>query len=136
MGENIISLDPGKYKTGIAVVNITGDLLDRRVVKTEEAAQAAHELCSKYSAGLFLIGKGGPGRSLEKKIASMNPDQHIIFVNEKGSSLEARKVYWKLNKPRGLFRLVPRGLLTPPVPVDDYAALIIALRYLKPELSR
>jgi hypothetical protein len=50
-------------------------------------------------------------------------------VREKGTTLEARNLYWNLHPPKGWLRLVPQSLIVPPRDVDDLAAWAIALRY-------
>ena len=37
--------------------------------------------------------------------------------------------YWREHPPRGLMRLIPVTMQVPPVPVDDYVAVILAERY-------
>ena len=49
-------------------------------------------------------------------------------VEEYGTTLEAREIYWRLHAPRGLMKLVPTSLRTPPRNVDDLAAYAILLR--------
>jgi RNase H-fold protein (predicted Holliday junction resolvase) len=55
----------------------------------------------------------------------------IRFVDEYETTLRARARYFHDHPPRGWRRLVPRGMLLPDRPVDDYAALLIAERYLQ-----
>ena len=43
-------------------------------------------------------------------------------VDEYGTTLRARQRYWELWPPRGLQRLLPRGLLIPPEELDAIAA--------------
>jgi hypothetical protein len=52
-------------------------------------------------------------------------------VNEKHSSERARLRYFKETPPRGIWRLIPITLQVPPVPIDDYAAVIVAEDYLE-----
>ena len=52
------------------------------------------------------------------------------IVNEYRTTDEAKKRYWQENPPKGIRRLIPRGMLVPPVPVDDFAAVIIGEKYL------
>ena len=42
----------------------------------------------------------------------------------------AKKAYWKAKPPRGWRRLLPVSMQVPPVPVDDFVAVILAQRYL------
>ena len=72
----------------------------------------------------------------EKKIAAMNLKATIIFVNEKGSTLEARKLYWADHKPKGLLRIIPTSLRLPHEDYDDYAAVVIAMRYINGESKK
>jgi hypothetical protein len=53
----------------------------------------------------------------------------VEFVREKGTTLEARNLYWNLHPPAGWLRFVPRSLIVPPRDIDDLAAWAIALRY-------
>ncbi|MCX5748827.1 MAG: hypothetical protein NTZ10_01085 [Candidatus Saganbacteria bacterium] len=131
MQGNILSIDPGKFKSGLAVLDPAGKILERTVIKTLVLSDDIPSYCYKYAVSIILIGNGGPGRIIEKKISSLNIKASVIFINEKGSTLEARRLYWKENPPKGLLRLVPRTLLIPHEPYDDYAAVVIGLRYLK-----
>jgi hypothetical protein len=51
-------------------------------------------------------------------------------VDERDTTLRARELWRRAEPPRGLARLLPPGLRSPPGPIDDYAAWAIALRYL------
>ncbi len=130
MSGTILAIDPGKYQSGLAVLLDDKAVLERRVVKTIELPESVSEMCYKYQVPIIIIGSGGPGKSIEKKIAASNVRSSIMFVNEKGSTMEARKLYWKENSPKGFMRFLPAGLRVPPEPYDDYAAVIIGRRYL------
>jgi hypothetical protein len=56
-------------------------------------------------------------------------------VDERETTLRARARYFQAHPPRGWKRLVPRGMLLPPCPIDDFAALLIAERFLEREKS-
>ena len=64
---------------------------------------------------------------LQKSLPFLN----IVVVDEYRTTDEARKLYFAANPPQGLKKLIPLGMQTPPVPVDDYAAIAIGRRYLK-----
>ena len=40
------------------------------------------------------------------------------------------------HRPKGIARLIPKGMRTPPEPIDDYAAVILAERYLKTRYAK
>jgi len=50
------------------------------------------------------------------------------MVDERYSSLERAIA---IGRPRGFFRLLPRGLRQPPRPVDDIVAILLIERYLE-----
>jgi hypothetical protein len=51
-------------------------------------------------------------------------------VDERETTLRARALYFADHPPRGWRRLIPLGLQLPPRPIDDYAAILIARRFL------
>ena len=58
-------------------------------------------------------------------------DRDIVLINEYRTTDEARKLYFQENPPKGWKKLIPLGMQVPPVPVDDYAAIVIGRKYLK-----
>ena len=64
------------------------------------------------------------------------PRLPIALVDERNTSLEARRRYYEDHPPRGLLRLIPRGLLVPKAQLDGYAALLIIERYLSSRYSQ
>jgi hypothetical protein len=55
----------------------------------------------------------------------------FVLVDERETTLRARSRFFADHPPRGWKRLIPRGMLVPDRPIDDYAALLIAERYLR-----
>ncbi|HBB34174.1 MAG TPA: resolvase, partial [Cyanobacteria bacterium UBA9273] len=41
-----------------------------------------------------------------------------------------RDRYWQMYPPKGLQRLIPKGMRQPPRPVDDIVAILLIERYL------
>ena len=52
----------------------------------------------------------------------------VLDVDERGTTLEARKLYWRLHGPAWWQRFLPGAMRVPPRPVDDLAAWAIAMR--------
>lgn len=127
----IIAIDPGKIKCGIAVIEDQGTIRTKSVVLREELADTVTRLVAEYQAKTIIVGQSASGKAVEKQISRLDLAASIIFVSEKNSTLEARKRYWQANKPNGLIRIIPTTLRIPPVPIDDYAAVILGERYLK-----
>ena len=127
----ILAIDPGKEKCGLAVLDANGRVMERKTLARQDLLDSLPNYMSKYRLSTLVVGQGFFGKSLSKDIARLELRADILFVSEKYSTLEARKLYWKENKPKGLWKLIPASLHLPPIPVDDYAAVILGKRYLK-----
>jgi hypothetical protein len=62
-------------------------------------------------------------------LAELGPP--VRLVDEYETTRRARELYVAEHPPRGWRRLVPRGLLSPDRPIDDYAAILIGRRCLE-----
>ncbi|MFA6169246.1 MAG: pre-16S rRNA-processing nuclease YqgF [Candidatus Margulisiibacteriota bacterium] len=124
----IVAIDPGKDKCGLAVMANDGAVKERRVVPRGEIVEAVIAAYRKDAPFAVVIGKSANGKALQKELTLKG----IVTtaVPEKNTTREARARYWLENPPRGFWRLVPVSLRFPPVPVDDFAAVIIGERYL------
>ena len=127
----IIAIDPGKNKCGLAVLDENGSILGMNVLSRQETAAALPTYLAKYAAPTVVVGRSPFGKELEREILRLDLRINVIFISEKYSTVEARKRYWRENRPQGLWRFIPTSLRVPPVPVDDYAAVILGERYLK-----
>lgn len=127
----ILAVDPGKEKCGIAVLDKSGNVLERKILPKESLTSSLPLYAAKHRISTFVIGQSSFGKEVEKDLLKSEIRANIIFVSEKYSTLEARRRYWKENRPKGFLKLVPTSMRIPPVPVDDYAAVILGERYLK-----
>lgn len=126
----ILAIDPGKNKSGMAVMEENGMVREKRLLPANEAVFQIANLSQKYFFSSIVIGESVFGRELQKKIISEKIQVNCVFVPEKDSSYLARERYWRENPPKGWWRLVPTSLRVPPVPIDDYAAVILGERFL------
>lgn len=128
----VVAVDPGTEKTGIAVVERPGRVVHKEIAPTGMAAARIAEYAKAYGASKLVVGDRTSSkkmlRALEESGALAAVDS-IVFVDEHLSSLEARRRYLVEHVPRGLARLIPLGLRTPPEPYDDYVAVILAERH-------
>lgn len=126
----IVSVDPGREKCGIAVVNSSGTVLKRKVVATNNIIDNLLEFTDIYSADKIVIGSGTFSKTVKKMIIESLPNIPIFVVDETHSTEIARKLYFKEYPPKGIFKIIPLGLQIPPVPYDDFAAVVLAKKYL------
>lgn len=126
----ILGFDPGRQKCGIAVMRSDRQVLYREVVPSEEAIAAIQSLCQQYSIDLLVMGDQTSSKTWKQQLAAvLNPSVSLAMVDERYSSLEARDRYWQMYPPRGLSRLIPKGMRQPPRPVDDIVAIVLIERY-------
>ena len=126
----IISVDPGRSKCGLVLVDCEHDrVLRGEVIATEAVLDTLQ--CWRQLAPVerLVLGNGTASESLRNQLPA---DLPIKLVDERGTTLQARKRYWQLWPPRGGRRFVPLGLLVPPTELDAVAALVI----LESELGR
>lgn len=126
----ILAIDPGTRKCGIAVVSDRG-VLHGEIAVREAVPGAVKALLDRHAVDGVIIGGGTGSRDVIRLLHEEIPSLPIRVVEEFMSTLDARKRFFEDNPPRGLRRLVPRGLLLPNRPIDDYAAVLLAERYLR-----
>lgn len=135
LGEKtVLAIDPGSSKCGLAVVHRSAagrlDLLWRTVAPTESLESNITEAQSNHNFSLVIVGSGTRSKDIVGRIRELLPSIGLLVVDEKDTTLKARERYWEHNPRRGWRRLLPATLQTPPGPVDDFVALILAERVL------
>lgn len=143
----LLGIDPGRDKIGWALTDDNGVLLISGIVKKQDLPLFLESLLKREWALLtpwirenrknyfnpdtdlrVVVGNG----TTCQEILSFLEGQGIYaeIVEERGSTLEARKVFWSLHPPKGLWKLFPDSLRTPNRDIDDLAALVIVRRYI------
>lgn len=125
----VLSVDPGRRKCGLAVVSADRGVLHRMIVAREEVAPVVRQVVQDYAPAEVLVGGSTGSRDVVHELRTAL-SREIRVVDERHTTERARRRYYLDHPPRGLWRLVPLGLQVPPVPVDDYAAVVMAEDYL------
>ncbi len=133
--KTVLAIDPGSAKCGLAVVRRDREgrleLVLRKVVPTEQLTDVVAETAAVAPYSLVIMGSGTRSKELSATLKEARPQDPILMVDEKETTMEARERYWEFNPRRGWRRLFPSTMLTPPDPVDDFVALILAERVLE-----
>lgn len=132
--KTVLAIDPGSQKCGMVVVHRDDEgelsILGRDIAPTAEVVDRIRELINQNPVGEVILGNGTTSRKLAEDIREHFPSLTLMKVDERDTTMEARARYWEHNKRTGWRRLLPATLQTPPEPVDDYAAYVIAERVL------
>lgn len=124
-----IGIDPGSAKCGYAVLGSDGVRVALEVVQLGELGDRIARDVAAAAIEAICIGHATNSREVEKLCRSRWPDIPVAIVDETNTTLDARRRYYDENPPKGLLRLLPRGLLVPSAPLDGYAALLIIERW-------
>ena len=128
MSRSVLAIDPGREKCGVAVLASDGRVLVQRVVTTAELDAAVGALIRAYEPTV-IMGNGTTSADAKKRVEALGVP--VTLVDEYRTTDAAKALYWEVHPPRGWRRLVPHGMLVPPVPVDDFVAVILAQRFLQ-----
>ena len=128
--DNIIAVDPGRDKCGVAVLDPSGTVLYQKDVKTDDLMKIIGEQLEACGASALVIGNGTTSQTAQTEIEKNYPKLELVEVDEYYTTQLARQEYWKAKPPKGWRKLLPTSMQVPPEPVDDFVAIILARRFL------
>ncbi|RYG70489.1 pre-16S rRNA-processing nuclease YqgF [bacterium] len=132
--KTVLAIDPGTHKCGMALVRRTSpktaELLWHEVVPTEYVLPKLHEAYVHGGFQLVIVGGATGSSAVVHALREHLPSMGLLVMDETNTTLQARERYWEHNPKRGWRRFIPSSALFPPVPFDDYAALVLAERVL------
>ena len=125
----VLGIDPGTRKCGYAVVVESRSApLELGIVPTDALSGRLRELVMRFTLRAIALGGGTHADAVAAVVGGLGLP--VRLIDERETTLLARRRYFSANPPRGWRRFVPRGMLLPPRPIDDFAALLIAERLL------
>ena len=128
--ELFLGIDPGSSKSGVALLDKDGNIIRLEIIFMENFQASLQRFLQQDKPALCVLGDGTTSASMQAALAGLLPETKVIALDESHSTEEARALYWQINPPQGWRKLIPLGLLTPPVPLDAYAAVVLSRRYL------
>ena len=126
-----MGIDPGRSKTGLALVDGVGRIAKLHIAESQNIDNEIVDFIKNSCPVQIVLGNGTNSRNICEVVQKVLPDVLVTVVEEAHSTEEARTLYWQENPPKGLKKLIPLGLLVPPVPLDAYAAVILVRRFLE-----
>lgn len=129
----ILGFDPGRQKCGLAIVGLDRSLYYHQVIQAEAAIATIQTLRQQFPVSIVVMGNQTSANEWKQRLTEdADPDPpRVVLVDERYSTLEARDRYWQMYPPRGILRLLPKGMRTPPRPIDDIVAILLIERYLE-----
>ena len=131
--KNFMGIDPGRDKCGVAVLTTAGEIKFQRVVATEDLDRAIKALAAEFQIESVILGDGTTHKAAAQKVTAAG--LKFQLVDEKHTTEEARREYWKKNPPQGWRRLLPTSMQVPPEPVDAIVAEILVKRFLQTNIT-
>jgi RNase H-fold protein (predicted Holliday junction resolvase) len=131
-----LGFDPGQQKCGLAVMGDDRHLYHHAVVSTDAALAEILGLCDRYNVEHLIMGDQTAAKIWHGRLQTAFSRLPLTLVDERNSSLEARDRYWEMYPPRGLDRLIPKGMRQPEGPIDGIVAILLIERYWQGQVSR
>jgi len=127
----ILGFDPGRQKCGLAVMGVDRRVYYHEVISADAAIASIQSLRDRFPVSLLVMGDQTSSKEWKRQLEEKLADLRVVTVDERNSSLEARDRFWMMYPPKGLSRLIPEGMRTPPRPIDDIVAILLIERYLE-----
>ena len=124
----LISIDPGKCKCGLVLVDLQKKKVDQAiVVNTEFLPNYVKNLNDSENISKVIIGNGTTSRQNIEKLDFIR--NNLIIVEEKNTTLRAKKRYFEIFPNRGLKSFLPKEIFIMNKNLDALSALIILEDY-------
>ena len=126
----LISIDPGKYKSGLVLAEISEKkVYEATILKSELLEEYVRNLNNVEDISKIIIGNGTTNLEIREKLDFFK--QEIITFEEKNTTYRAKSRYFELFPISGLKFLVPREVFILNKNLDAISALIILEDYCK-----
>ena len=126
----ILSIDPGKYKCGLVLADISEKKVYQAIIlKSELIEDYVSNLNTVEDISKILIGNGTTSKLIKDKLDFVKKE--IITCEEKNTTFRAKERYFELFPISGLRCIVPREVLILNKNLDAISAMIILEDYCK-----
>ena len=130
----LISIDPGKYKCGLVLAEISEKkVYEAIIIKSELLEDYVRNLINVENISKIIIGNGTTSREIQEKLEFCKKE--IITFEEKNTTYRAKDRYFELFPISGLRFLLPREVFILNKNLDAISALIILEDYCKMKFS-
>ncbi len=134
----VLAIDPGTVKIGWAVVDKSGVASGQGVIPFTDWDSQLRQLVYLDTVSVIVLGNGTNRVNIKQGLVRLLPQVKIVLVDETASTVDAWQLKREEEAGRNPFRqlvFILRQLFVQ-MQVDDYAARILAQRYLKQGSSK
>ena len=96
-----LGIDPGRSKTGLALVNGAGKIVKLHIAESQNIDNEIVEFIKNGCPVHIVLGNGTNSRNIGESVNRVLPDVLVAVVEEAHSTEEARALYWQENPPKG-----------------------------------
>ena len=126
----LISIDPGKYKCGLVLAEISEKKVYQAIIINSELLEDyVRNLVAAQNISKIIIGNGTTSNDIREKLDFFKKE--IITFEEKNTTYRAKSRYFDIFPIRGLKFLIPREFFILNKNLDAISALIILEDYCK-----
>ena len=126
----LISIDPGKYKCGLVLAEISErKVYEAIILKSELLENYVRHLNTFENISTIIIGNGTTSGDITKRLNFFKKE--IITFEEKNTTYRAKERYFELFPISGLKSLIPREMFILNKNLDAISALLILEDYCK-----
>ena len=130
----LISIDPGKYKCGLVLAEISEKKVYKAIIlKNELLEDYVRNLITVEDISKIIIGNGTTCEEIREKLDFFKKE--IITFEEKNTTYRAKERYFELFPIKGLKFLMPREIFILNKNLDAISALLILEDYCKVKFS-
>ena len=124
----LISIDPGRFKCGLVLVDIKEKKVYKAIIlRSELLHEHIKNLKTAVDISKVIIGNGTSSKENIEKLEFIKKD--LIICEEKNTTYRAKERYFELFPISGLKKLIPREFFIINKKLDAIAALIILEDY-------
>ena len=126
----LISIDPGKYKSGLVLAEIGEKKVYKAIIlKSELLEDYVRNLDTVEDIAKIIIGNGTTSKQIRERLDFFKKE--IITFEERNTTYRAKSRYFELFPISGLKLLIPREFFILNKNLDAISALIILEDYCK-----
>jgi len=130
----VISIDPGKYKCGLVLADISEKKVNQAIIlKSKSLENYVRNLDKAENISKIIVGNGTTSREVRDKLDFFKKE--IITFEEKNTTYRAKTRYFEIFPINSLMFFIPREVFILNKNLDAISALIILEDYCKAKFT-